>query len=343
MAVACAEPDEGEAGGAEAAPAAPAALAPGSVLAEIGEDRITMDEVVERVGEQLDLLENTYQRQRHEAIEEALDEIIRNRVFTEEARALGININQLVAREQGSSPEVSDEDVAAWYQANRERLVDRSIEELEDQIRDLLEGTRREESLDSLQARLAEKYAVVERLAPFRVEISATAAPSKGSPDAAVTLVEFSDFECPFCGRFFPTLGQIEETYGDRVRIVYRQFPIANLHPNAFKAAEASLCAHEQERFWEMHDLLFTEQERLQVRDLKEKAGRLGLDQEAFDQCLDTGKYVEQVQEDLSEARSLGVTGTPALFVNGRPVPGGAVAFDVVAEVIEEELEAAGG
>ena len=173
------------------------------------------------------------------------------------------------------------------------------------------------------------------------IEIDIAGAPSRGSQMATVTIVEFSDFECPFCGRFFPTLKQIKDTYGDRIQIVYRQFPLPNLHPSAFKAAEASLCANEQGEFWAFHDLLFQEQSRLAVRDLKEKAGRLGLNQRKFDNCLDTGRYVQQVQDDMAAGRTAGVTGTPALFVNGIPIKGGAVDFEVVAEVLDQELQRA--
>jgi protein-disulfide isomerase/predicted transcriptional regulator len=310
------------------------------VLAELDGERLTMTDVNARVKEELDQIDNAYHKQRHDVIGKALNDLIRNQVFTKEARARGININELIAAE-GGSLEVSEQDIQSWYEQNRARLGDRSFEELKGQITDMLRGRRREEVLAELQTRLSEKYGVAYHFDAFRVRLDNEGAPSRGPDNARVTLVEFSDFECPFCGRFFPTLKRIEETYGERIRIVYRQFPITNLHPNAFRAAEASLCAHEQGRFWELHDLMFSEQESLQVIDLKEKAARLGLDQIAFDQCLDSHRHAQRIEADLSAGRSVGVTGTPAIFINGIPVEGGAVGFEVLAKAIEEELKRA--
>ena len=171
------------------------------------------------------------------------------------------------------------------------------------------------------------------------MDLDVEGAQSLGPSDAPITIVAFSDFQCPFCLRLHETLLQVRDQYPSRVRLVFQQFPLPNLHANAFKAAEASLCAHELGLFWEMHDLMFEDQANLAVAQLKEKAERLGLDPESFAECLDSGRYVEQVQADQSRGRSVGVTGTPALFLNGIPVEGGAVGLAVLTEQIEEELE----
>lgn len=310
------------------------------ILATIGDDQITLTDVRDRIGEQLDNLDISYGKQRHAMLTETVQELLRLRLLEAEAEARGISMTELLASEI-AEPIITDAQVESVYEANRGRLGGASLEEVRGQIEDFLGNTLRDQAEQALQDSLAAVHGVRYNLPPFRLAIDNEGAPAVGPADAAVTLVEFSDFECPFCSRFFPTLKRIEEEYGTRVRIVYRQFPLTSLHPNAFKAAEASLCAHEQDRFWDYHDLLFQEQDRLTVRDLKEKAGRLGLNQSVFDQCLDSGSAVEQVQDDLSVGRTAGVSGTPALFVNGIPVPGGAVSYEVVAAVLDAELERA--
>lgn len=312
------------------------------VLATIGEEPVTLDEVRGRVGAQLDQITNSYLQQRYKLLDETLQQIMRDRLLAAEADERGMSVNELIAEETGVNLEVTEADIAAFYEENKSRLQDRTLDQVRDQIADHLRTTRRDEAMAALEDRLSDERGVVYHMQPFRVELENGGAPALGPSDAAVTLVEFSDFECPYCSRFFPTFQQIKDTYGDRIQIVYRQFPLTSIHPSAFKAAEASLCAEEQGEFWAFHDLLFQEQSRLAVRDLKEKAGRLGLDQKGFDTCLDTGRYVEQVQDDLAAGRTAGVSGTPALFVNGIPVEGGAVAFEVVAEALDRELRRAG-
>ncbi|MGD8494605.1 MAG: thioredoxin domain-containing protein [Gemmatimonadales bacterium] len=314
------------------------------VLATVDGDEITFDDLPEGTSQQLAQLDNSYRQQRHDLLAGALDQAVADAMLAKEASARDMTVAEVVQAETGGPPPApTDSEVEAWYRQNQSRLQGRSLEELREQIREFLRNNRAQASADSLDARLREKYDVRLHLDPFRVDVDDPGAPALGAADAPVTLVEFSDFECPFCGRFFPTLKRIEEDYGDRIRIVYRQFPIPTLHSHAFKAAEASLCADDQGEFWAYHDLLFQEQDRLSVRDLKEKAGRLGLDRGAFDECLDTGRKVEQVQDDQAAGQAAGVAGTPALFVNGVPIPGGAVSYDVLAEALDAELARTGG
>lgn len=146
--------------------------------------------------------------------------------------------------------------------------------------------------------------------------------PSIGPEDAALTVVMFEDFECPFCARLFPDMKLAIQKYSDRVRFVYRDFPLSDIHPNAQLAAEAGQCAHEQGKFWEYHDMLFQNQLRLSESDLKGYAEFLELNMQDFDFCLDSGKYEEEVLADYSDGLHAGVTGTPTLFFNGEAVPG---------------------
>jgi protein-disulfide isomerase len=147
--------------------------------------------------------------------------------------------------------------------------------------------------------------------------------PAQGPEDAAVTVIEFSDFQCPYCARFYSeTLTQIIENYGDRIRFVYRDFPLTSLHANALKAAEASECADDQGKYWEYHDLLFQNQAALDVDSLKSYATSLGLDTAAFNECLDSDTHKDEVRKDLEDGVAAGVQGTPAFFINGQLVSG---------------------
>ena len=142
--------------------------------------------------------------------------------------------------------------------------------------------------------------------------------------------------------RYEQILMEENAKYGDQVRIVFRQFPLDNLHPNARKAAEASLCAKDQGKFWEMHDSMFENQRQLKVADLKRQAGEIGLESGAFDECLDSGRYADQVQADLEAGTGAGVTGTPAFLINGRFLSG-AQPLEAFEKVIDDELARAGG
>jgi protein-disulfide isomerase len=174
-------------------------------------------------------------------------------------------------------------------------------------------------------------------LEPERTEIATAGHPTRGPAAAPITIVEFSDFECPFCGGLFPTLEAVEKNYRNQVRIVYRQFPLRKIHPRAEKAAEAALCAAEQGRFWEMHDSLFGHQEDLSVDALKARAAELKLNTAAFNACLDSGKQMAAIDKDIAEGMQAGVTGTPTLFINGRKMVGNQP-YAKIRDIIEDEL-----
>ncbi len=164
--------------------------------------------------------------------------------------------------------------------------------------------------------------------------------PMIGDPDAPITIVEFSDFQCSFCKRFrTQTFDQLKEEYIDtgKAKLVYRDFPLHSIHPHAQKAAEAAECAEDQGMFWEYHDLLFENQGELAIDDLKLYASRSGLDTTQFNECLDSGKYASEVGKDLSDGQKAGARGTP-YFIVGNTVLSGAQPFQNFKAAIDAQL-----
>ncbi|MDP2497782.1 MAG: thioredoxin domain-containing protein [Candidatus Palauibacterales bacterium] len=155
-----------------------------------------------------------------------------------------------------------------------------------------------------------------------RPTLAADDRPSRGPSDAPVTIVEFTDYECPYCRRYYrQTYHQLLQEYEGEVHYVVRNYPLS-IHPNARKAAEAAECAHNQDRFWDYHDHLFENADALEPSDLKSYARELGLDGGQFDECLESGAESQTVEQDMSTGRRLGIRGTPTFFVNGSPLVG---------------------
>lgn len=180
------------------------------------------------------------------------------------------------------------------------------------------------------------------------VAVSVDDDPVLGDANAPVTLIEFSDFQCPFCRKFWrDTLPDIKKNYIDtgKAKLIYRDFPLPSIHPMAEASAEAGECAQEQGRFWDMHDKIFAEQDEIGDNtvsytsdDLKKWAGEIGLATQAFDTCLDSGRYKDEVQKDLADGIAAGVQGTPSTFVNGQILPG-AQPFATFQQAIDEALK----
>jgi protein-disulfide isomerase len=172
-----------------------------------------------------------------------------------------------------------------------------------------------------------------------RYDIPVDGFPSVGPKDAPIVIVEFSDFQCPYCARFHDqTLQSLLAAYPGKIRFVYRHFPLSSIHSNAFRAAEASMCAYEQGAFWLYHDRIYENQAKLGSELFVQIASDLGLDLESFRSCLVNEDYKDQVQSDVDFADSLGVRSTPTFFINGLPFIG-AQPLDAFKQVIDSELK----
>lgn len=309
-----------------------ASTARAEVLAKVADVEITRQEVEELAPDQF----IQAKQQLHDLTERALAQTISQKLIELEAASRGIDADALVELEVASKiPPPTDSQIDSVYEAYREQLS-MPRDSVAPQIADFLTRQQRGVAMEVYLAQLRSRYDVRNYLEPARIEVQAVG-PSRGPEEAPITLVEFSDFECPFCYRVLPTLEQVEETYGDKVRIVFRQFPLNAIHSSAQVAAEASLCADAQGKFWEMHDAIFERRGKVQAEDLKSIAANLGLDTGAFDSCLDGREFRDEVEADVEAGRQAGVSGTPAIFINGRYLSG-AQPFSVVSRVIDDEL-----
>lgn len=313
-------------------------------VAIVNGESITEEQVQKAATPQLDGLEQkrqqfmaTLERDKKKAFANALDEIVTEKLLNAEAKKRNISIDQLVQQEVQDKVAIpSDETVRKFYDDNK-AVINGSFVETALQIRNYLMQEYRDRAFAALLSNLRRDYGFKSMLEPDRVTVSAEGHPSRGPAGAPVTIVEFSDFECPYCGGLYPTLKQIEENYKDKIRIVYRQFPLNNIHPHAQKAAEASLCANEQNKFWQLHDAMFSDQKSLTVDDLKAKAAALSMNAQTFSTCLDSGKHAAAIRDSIAEGSKAGVDGTPALFINGRFL-GGNQPYDEIAKIIDDEL-----
>jgi protein-disulfide isomerase len=299
---------------------------PDQVVAEVAGRKVTLQEV-DAKWEEFDAAERAritqllYQNRRN-----MLDQVVGDILIENAAKAAGATVEAFVTQDalKRATP-VTDQEVAQFFEANRDRAQGRTLEQLGPQIKDFLVSQRalqaRAQLVDELKAKSS---GVKVMLDPPRYTVATTAAdPVRGVASAPVTIIEFSDYQCPFCARVNPTLEQVRKTYGDKVKIIFKDFPLPN-HPQAPKAAEAAHCAGEQGKYWELHDHMFANQRALNVPELKQYAATLGLDAAKFNQCLESGER-------------MGVNSTPTLYINGRPLIG-AQPFEAFKQIIDEEL-----
>jgi protein-disulfide isomerase len=302
-------------------------------VATVGGKAIKKGDLEEHVRAKLIEIES----ERYEAMKEGLDEMISEELMAQEAKARGTTPEKLEETEVTAKVAApTDAEVQKVYDDNKQALGGQTLEQVKPRIVAYLQQQKSEERSNAFVDELKAKYKTTIALRPPVVNVAADGRPSKGPATAPVTIIEFSDYECPFCKRAEASVDQVMKTYGDKVKLVYRNYPLP-MHPNARPASEAAACAEAQGKFWEYHKKLFDNQTALGKDQLKTYAKDVGLDQAKFDKCLDSSEFKAKIDQDVDAASKVGVTGTPAFFINGRMLSG-AQPFEKFKEVIDEEL-----
>jgi protein-disulfide isomerase len=304
-------------------------------LAIAGDRAIGRAEVERRMKTELFEIDNT----RYEILRQGLDELMGDALIEQEATARGISVAELEKVEiTEKTPEPSAQRINELLEESRGKLGDATPESVRPQLVEYLRlqyaQARRVDFIEELKG----KYKTKVLLRPPTVDIGTGSVPPRGNAQAPITIVEFADYECPYCKRAAATVKQVLDTYGDRVRFAYRDFPL-QMHPNARPAAMATRCAGAQGKFWVYHDKVFASAD-LSATRLEALADEVGLDRVKFDECLASDTFAAAIDKDLADGNALGIDGTPVFYVNGRLLDG-AQPFAKFKEVIDEELSQA--
>jgi protein-disulfide isomerase len=305
------------------------------VLAVVNNKNITMGDIENSLRP---LIFNV-QEQVYSLRKQDLELKINDTLLTQEAQNKGVTTRALLETEVTAKvPRVTEAEAQTFFDQNKDRISG-DFAQTKAQIIQYLQERKENEATGAYAAQLRRAAKVETNLvAPESpsFEIATDDQPVKGTANASVTIVAFTDFECPSCARQHPVLERIVNEFGDRVRLVVRDFPLTQ-HANARKAAEAAEAAREQGKYWEYAGVLFRNQSALGIDKLRQYATELGLDRKRFDASLDSGKFAEQVQRDVIDGHKLGVNGTPTLYINGKRVSDHS--YDNVKTVIETALK----
>ena len=301
-------------------------------VATVAGQAIYENELLQNVQGQLFPLRN----QEYEIKKRALDTLIEQKLLEVAAKKKGVETEKLLSQEVDSKvPEPRDAEVQAYYLAQKDRL-NRPFDEIKPQLAQALKQAKIQQARQDYLKSLRTGNEVVVLLSPPKMQVGYDPARLRGNPNAPVMIVEFSDFQCPYCHQVEPVVKDLLAKYGDKVSLAYRDLPLKQIHPQAEIAAEASRCAGEQGKYWEYHDQLFNAS-KLDRDALLEYARNLKLDDKKFDSCLTTGKYRTDVEKDLREGTQAGINGTPTFFINGTALSG-AQSQESFAKVIDQEL-----
>ena len=329
--------ESGTGGGTTSTTAAVTAPGENVPVAKYNDVIITMKDVDAKISAQL----KQFEKQKLELRQQAAEQIALEALAKAEAAKVGQTDEQWVkAQLESKLPAPSDADILKVFEENKARMPPGStVESMREQIIGFLQKDKGREIAMKLFDELKAKSNYQLLLEEPRVVVEAKG-PARGPEGAKITIVEFSDFECPFCSKAEDSVNQVMEKYAGKVRLVFRHFPLS-FHPHAPKAAEAAACAADQGKFWEMHKQLFANQKALSIDELKQHAAAVGLEKGKFDECLDSGKNKALVEADTKACSDVGVTGTPAFFINGKLLSGALPASEFE-KVIDAELKKGG-
>ncbi len=329
--------------GGTTASAAPAGTPAGTPIASWDGGALTYGDISGAIKGSLTKLEADYLTNRYETESQALDQVLNDKLLEAEAKKRGLAspMELLKAEVEQKAGEPSDKEVQELYDANARRLGGQPLEAVRDQVVGAVRQRKQQERYGAFVAELRASYKVNLTL-PYpelpRFEVSADDDPSMGPADAPVTIVQFAEFQCPYCGKARESLAQVEKAYPGKVRFVFRDFPLG-FHDRAIPAAVAANCAGKQDpaKYWKIHDLLMANQRALQEPDLERAAQEAGVDMAKWKSCRTEVAMEEEVKKDMADGEALGVSGTPAFFVNGIFL-NGAVPFENFKAIIDREL-----
>jgi protein-disulfide isomerase len=300
-----------------------------TVVAEVGGIKVTLAELEQQ--ESAKLLAAHYQY--YQAQSKALDDLIDKKLLEQKAQSENLTVDQLIDRDIKSQVKDPAEDQMRVYYEGLE--TEQPYDSVRDKILEKIRQLRTDKVKSAYVKRLRAQTTVQIDLAPPRANVEAADAQVLGPKTARVTLVEFADYECPYCQKVAADVKKLKADFGDKVSFSYKDFPLP-MHSRAEKAAEAARCASKQNKFWEFHDEIFHSKE-LDVDQLKAQARALKLDSDQFDKCLDSGEEAAAVEHDRKEGLRLGISGTPSFFVNGHYLSG-ALDYATLRQVVEQQL-----
>ncbi len=306
------------------------------VVAEIKEDKIVLSDITK--GSEKEFYEA--EKKLYELKMGNLRKILITKLVALDPRSKGMEDIDYITSYVAPIPDISEKQIQEFIKSRKipEKNVNKNLKKrVSDYLIDLAVAEKVDVWFDNQIVKHKIKINLKEPEEPF-YKVSIGSAPYFGGKNAKVTIIEYSDFECPYCSKAAEVVQQLRKKYGKKIKFAYKQFPLG-FHPNAQKAAEASLCANEQDvkYFWKMHDFLFVSTKNLKQGVIKDYAKKMGLNMKKFSACLKSNQMADRVKQEMQEAMELGVSSTPAFFVNGRLILG-AQPLEAFVDKIDAEL-----